>query len=175
MRITMLTSPRHLFIFTTAVCGALLAYGYYLQFAEGLEPCPLCIFQRLCYIAITVITLIGAIHGPLRRGVYVYGAMTAGGALLGAAVAARQVWLQHLPPERVPECGPGLDFMLEMYPLVDAVELMLRGTGECAVVDWTFLGFSIAEWSLVCFSLIFVAYIAFMLLRMRDSSFSPGT
>ena len=175
MSVLMLPPPRIVFIVTAAVCGGLLSYGYYLQFVEGLEPCPMCILQRLCYIAIAVITLIGALHGPQRGAVYVYGALSAVGALLGAAIAGRQVWLQHLPPELVPECGPGLEFMLEMYPLVDAVELMLRGTGECAVVDWTFLGFSIAEWSLVCFSMIFVAFITYMLIRVRNTESSHTT
>ena len=174
MPIPMLLTPRLVFIVTAAVCSGLLGYGYYLQFVEGLEPCPMCIFQRLCYMAIVVVTLVAAIHGPRRSAVYVYGMLTTAVAFLGAAIAGRQVWLQHLPPERLPECGPGLEFMLEMYPLIDAVELMLRGTGECAQVDWTFLGFSIAEWSLVCFCLIFVAYITFMLMRLRDTD-SPRT
>ena len=174
MRIAMITSPRLLFALTAAVCMSLLGYGYYLQFVEGLEPCPLCIFQRLCYMAIVAVTLVAAMHGPRRSAVYIYGLLTTAVALLGAAIAGRQVWLQHLPPERVPECGPGLEFMLEMYPLVDAVELMLRGAGECAQVDWTFLGFSIAEWSLVCFSLIFVAYITFIVIRLRNTH-SPRT
>jgi protein dithiol:quinone oxidoreductase len=169
MHITMITSPRLVFILTAVICMGLLGYGYYLQFVDGLEPCPMCIFQRLCYIAIAVVTLIGAVHGPRHSAVYVYGVLAGVIALLGAAIAGRQVWLQHLPPDRVPECGPGLDFMLEMYPLVDAVEMMLRGTGECAQVDWTFLGFSIAEWSLVCFALIFAAYTAFMFVRIRGT------
>jgi protein dithiol:quinone oxidoreductase len=71
--------------------------------------------------------------------------------MMGAAVAGRQVWLQHLPPDQVPECGPGLEYMLEVYPLGETLAKILKGTGDCAEVDWTFLGLSIAEWALISF------------------------
>src|SRR5690606_33616975 len=78
-------------------------------------------------------------------------------ALTGGAISARQVWLQHLPADKVPECGPGLDYMLEAFPLSEALKMILSGSGECAEVDWTFLGFSIAEWSLLWFLIFFIA------------------
>jgi len=87
--------------------------------------------------------------------------------VIGGAIAGRQVWLQHLPADQVPECGPGLEFMLEVYPLAEVIKTALRGTGECATVVWTFLGGSIAEWSLACFAGLAVAY-AVLLVR-----FSP--
>ena len=71
----------------------------------------------------------------------------------------RQTWLQHLPPDQVPECGPGLDYMLEVFPFQEAISMILKGSGECAEVQWTFLSLSIAEWSLVCFSAIIIATI----------------
>ena len=160
-------SPRLVFAVTALLCAGLLAVGYYLQFVEHIEPCPMCIFQRLCYMAIVVITVIGSLHGPRRHGVQVYSVLTVLAALIGAAIAGRQVWLQHLPADRVPECGPGLDFMLEMYPLAEVIKKALRGTGECAVVDWTLLGWSIAEWSLLCFGVIVIAYVWFMWRRAR--------
>jgi protein dithiol:quinone oxidoreductase len=158
-------SPRIFFLLTAAACGSLLAYGYYLQFVDGLEPCPMCILQRICYIVIVLVSLAGAVHGPRLRAVYVYGSLTALTAMVGGGVAGRQVWLQHLPPDRVPECGPGLEFMLEVYPLAEVIKKAFVGTGECAQVQWTFLGLSIAEWSLVCFFSIFVAYITYMWTR----------
>ena len=78
-------------------------------------------------------------------------------AITGALIAGRQVWLQHLPPELVPECGPGLDYMLNVFPLSDAIKMILSGSGECAEVKWRFIGFSIAEWSLIMFIGITVA------------------
>ncbi len=133
------------------VSAALLGYGYYLQFVGGLEPCPMCIFQRLCYAAVLLVALVATIHGAGRTGQRCYSLLIAFAALVGAGIAGRQTWLQHLPADQVPECGPGLDFMLELYPLADVIKKALRGTGECAKVDWTFLGLSIAEWSLFCF------------------------
>ena len=163
----MATSPRWWFATTATICAALLAFGYYLQFVEGLEPCPMCVFQRLCYFAVIAITFAGAVHGPRRRAVFVYAGLTAIGAGVGGAIAARQVWLQHLPPELVPECGPGLEFMLEMYPLADVIRHGLVGTGDCAEVDWTFLSLSIAEWSLLCFAAIVVSSLALGVLHGR--------
>ena len=78
---------------------------------------------------------------------------------MGASVAGRQVWLQHLPPELVPECGPGLDYMLNVFPFADAVRMILSGSGECAEVQWRFIGLSIAEWSLIVFIAISIATI----------------
>jgi len=169
LRDPMSLSPRIVFLLTAFACASLLGYGYYLQFVEGLEPCPMCILQRICYFAIAIVSLAGAVHGPKLRPVYVYASLTVLSAAVGAAIAGRQVWLQHLPPDLVPECGPGLAFMLEVYPLAEVIQKAFIGTGECAEVAWTFLGFSIAEWSLVCFCSIFVAYVTFMWLRASDN------
>lgn len=139
------------------VCSSLLGFGLYLEHVQGIEPCPLCAFQRMCYIAITVIALIGAIHNPKCVMRMIYNALLFIAALIGAGIAGRQVWLQHLPPELVPECGPGLEYMMEVFPFAEAMKMILSGSGECAEVHWTFLSFSIAEWSLVCFSLIVIA------------------
>jgi len=135
-------------------CAALLAYGYYLQYFEAQDPCPLCLVQRGFFYAIGLTMLGAALHGPkgawARRG-YALGALVF--ALGGLATAARQVWLQHLPADQVPACGPDLAFMMENFPLARTFELLLRGSGQCAEVGWTFLGLSIAEWSAAWFAL----------------------
>ncbi len=137
-------------------CAALLAYAYYLQYFEGQDPCPLCLVQRFFYYGILFALAAGALHGPGRKGVIAYSL----GALLfaagGIATAARQVWLQHLPADQVPACGPDLYFMAENFPLGRTLQLLLRGSGQCAEVHWTFLGLSIAEWALVSFAMILV-------------------
>jgi protein dithiol:quinone oxidoreductase len=159
--------PRWLFALTALICAALLSFGYYLQYHDGLEPCPMCIFQRICYFAILGTATVAALHGPTGVGGRFYAAIAGFSAVIGGAIAGRQVWLQHLPADQVPECGPGLEFMLEVYPLAEVIKTALRGTGECATVVWTFLGGSIAEWSLACFAGLAVAY-AVLLVR-----FSP--
>ena len=148
------------------ICAALLSYGYYLQYVKGLEPCPLCLVQRLFFYAVMIIFLIATVHAPRRIGARIYAALALLFAAGGAATAARQVWLQHLPADRVPQCGPDLYFMLQNFPLSSTLEKLIRGTGECAAVDWKFLGLSIAGWSLVWFA-IFIVLAAWLLLRRQ--------
>jgi disulfide bond formation protein DsbB len=154
-------------------CALLLGFGYYLQYARGLEPCPLCLVQRGFFYAVGVVLIIAAIHNPARIGAAVYGILAFVFAAGGAATAARQVWLQHLPPDKVPQCGPDLAFMLENLPLAQTLKKLVAGSGECAKVDWTFLGLSIAEWSLVWFVLLggYALWLAVRATRSRRSMF----
>ena len=142
-------TPRLGYLTGFLVCGGLLAYALYLQHYEYQNPCPLCILQRITYTVLMVVFFIAAIHGPRRTGAYIYSGLLVIVVAVGVAVAGRHVWLQHLPKDRVPECGPGLDYMLNRFPLSQALEKVFRGSGECAEVSWTLLGLSIAEWSLV--------------------------
>lgn len=134
------------------VCGGLLAFGLFLEHVRGLEPCPLCVFQRLAFMATGLVAFVALLHGPGRFGGQVYAVLVFIAADIGAAIAGRQVWLQHLPAEQVPDCGPGLDYMLEVFPLKDVLQMVFTGSGECAEVQWRFLGLSIPEWSLICFA-----------------------
>ncbi len=144
-------STRMFFLTVMFSCIALMVFGLYLEYVQGLEPCPLCVFQRIAYILIGLIALIGATHNPKDLFLVIYKFLIIITAITGALIAGRQVWLQHLPPELVPECGPGLDYMLNVFPLSDAIKMILSGSGECAEVQWRFIGFSIAEWSLIMF------------------------
>lgn len=156
------TSPRLIFGFIALICAGLLGFGYYLEFAAGQEPCPLCIFQRIAFFAVFGIAIIAAIHGSGIMGTRIYAGLTVIASGIGGAIAARQVWLQGLPPDQVPECGPGLEYMLEVFPLMDALRMILSGSGECAEVHWTFLGLSIAGWSLAWFiAIVLAALLAF--------------
>ena len=137
-----------------AVCAALLGWAYYLQHVQGIEPCPLCLVQRLFYYSVAAIFVLAALHRPARAGAAVYGALAALLAAGGIATASRQVWLQHLPEDKVPQCGPDLFFMLENLPLAQTLKKLVAGSGECAKVDWSFLGFSTAEWSLFWFCVL---------------------
>jgi protein dithiol:quinone oxidoreductase len=114
------------------VCAALLGFGYYLQYGQGLDPCPLCLVQRGFFYAVLGTCILGAIHAPRGWGRAIYGGLAALFAAGGAVAAGRQVWLQHLPPERVPQCGPDLYFMLENFPLSRTLQTLIKGTGECA-------------------------------------------
>lgn len=147
-------SPRLLFLLIAAIIAALYGYALYEQHVNGLEPCPLCMSQRLFYALAGVVAALGALHAPAVAGRRIYAALIALSALGGAGVAGRQVWLQHLPPERVPACGPSLEYMLDTLPFADVLKRMVQGDGNCALVDWSFLGLSMAEWSLGWFIVI---------------------
>lgn len=162
--------PRVLLLLIFAACAALLGYGYYLQYGRGLEPCPLCIFQRVCFFAAGLIALAGALHDPDRIGMRVYGGLTLLAAIAGLVFAGRQVWLQHLPKDQVPACGPGLEYWMKTLPFTETFRKVLRGTGECATVDWTFLGLSIAEWSLIWFALFAIGCLA-VIVRAEDKAY----
>ena len=139
------------------VCAAGLGYAAYAQQYLALEPCPLCIFQRLALLAVGLAFLAALIHNPPGWGAKVYGVLIMSVSDLGIGIAARHVWLQHLPPEEAPRCGPGLDYMLETFPLSQTLREVLTGAGECANVDWTVLGFSMPEWNLLLFFSLGVA------------------
>ena len=150
-------NSRKFFVAVFTICLGLLIFGLYLEHFQGLEACPLCIFQRVAYTAIMLIALIGAIHNPKNLLQIIYKLLIVISSIAGAAIAGRQIWLQHLPPELVPECGPGLDYMFNVFPFGEALKMIFTGSGECAEVKWRFIGFSIAEWSLIMFVGIFIA------------------
>ena len=149
-----------------AGCAALMGAALWLQHVEGLEPCPLCVLQRVAVMAIGAVMLAGAVHDPATVGRRIYGVAIALTALAGTALAGRHVWLQSLPPDQVPECGPGLEYMLNAFPLAEAIGIVLRGSGECAEVQWTFLSLSIPQWTL----LMFIAFALFGLWMIATRS-----
>ena len=141
------------FLFLASVIG--MAFALYLEHVQGLEPCPLCVFQRIGLIGLGLISLLAFIHNPSSNaGKRVYAFLGTLSILWSAGVAARHVWLQNLPPDQVPSCGPGLDYWLNTLPLKSVFQQVLTGSGECAVVDWTFLEQSLPVWSLLFFAVL---------------------
>lgn len=164
----MTTSPRlsfrARFLLGFVACAGLIGYALYTQFVGGLLPCPLCIFQRVAFAALGVVFLVGGLHAPAGRGGRrAYGVLAMVASIAGIAVAGNHVRLQHLPPDQVPACGPGLDYMLDVMPVSGVIRKVMTGSGECANVDWSFLGLSMPAWSLVWFVLLagWAAYAAF--------------
>ena len=145
----LLDNPRWMNALGALVCAGMMAYALYAQHGLLMEPCPLCVFQRIAVIAMGLIFLAAALQNPGRTGWIVYAVLLVVAAAAGAGVAGRHVWLQSLPPDKVPACGPGLDFMLEAFPLAEVMQMVLSGSGECAEVDWTLLGLSMPAWVLI--------------------------
>jgi len=130
-------------------CAGLLAYAYYAQFVMHLEPCPLCIFQRIGVFALGVVFLIAALHDPAPLGRRVYAVLLALAALATIGIALRHLYIQSLPPDSVPACGASLDFMLKVFSLSEVLVKVLTGSGECAKVTWQFLGLAMPAWVLI--------------------------
>ena len=145
-------NSRLLFFLAALLCGSLMGFSLFLQHVQGLEPCPLCVSQRIAVVLLGVTTLFAGLHNPDGKGFKRYGGLVALWGVTGMALASRQIWIQHLPPEKVPTCMPGLEYLVDILPFTDLVTVMLAGTGDCAQVQWTFLGLSIPGWTLLTFA-----------------------
>jgi disulfide bond formation protein DsbB len=135
-------------------CMGLMLYALYAQYFLDLAPCPLCVFQRISVIVLGVVFLIAAVHDAGRTGSMLYAVLLFMAAAGGAIVAGRHLWLQNLPPDKVPACGPGLDFMLDAFPLAEALKMVFSGSGECAEVSWSLLGLSMPAWVLIAVTVL---------------------
>lgn len=149
LSIDQLRNPRIANAVGALICAGLMSFALFAQYGLQLEPCPLCVLQRIAVIALGLVFAVAALHGPGRIGAFIYGVLAVLAAGAGAGVAGRQVWLQSLPEDQVPACGPGLDFMLETFGLGEVLQMVLAGSGECADVAWSFLGLSMPAWVLI--------------------------
>lgn len=146
-----LPSSRIIYLLLFAGCAGAMAAALYMEHVMALEPCPLCILQRVMVIAAGAIALVAGIHNPGTTGIKIYGGLVVLSAVTGAGLAIRQLWLQSLPEDQVPACGPSLDYLMDVFPLMEVLAMVLAGDGSCAEVQWTFLGISIPGWTLVGF------------------------
>ena len=167
-----LTTYRNLQVFLVimAVIGMSFAL-FFLQRYMGFSPCPLCIFQRIGLMIMGGFALIAAIFDPKSKIVRLLLWL---GSLAGigwaAVVAGRHVWLQHLPADQVPSCGPGLDYWLDTLPMQQVLKEVFAGSGECAAIEWTFLGLSIPEQSLILFSFLILVHLLILWRIVRPTS-----
>ena len=146
----MLVTRRHLLLTGFLFCVLLIAYALYTQYVLGLEPCPLCILQRVAVIALGVSFLLLALRPPQRKqSKFLTSILLVMISSAGVGIAARHVWLQNLPPDKVPGCGPGLDFMMANFPLSEVLEMVFSGSGECAEISWSFAFLSMPAWVLI--------------------------
>lgn len=132
----------------------------FLQHHLGLEPCPLCVVDRGLVITLGIIFFLAAVHNPgtIGRRVYAFAATLV--ALTGVGVCWRHIWLQNLPEDLVPACGPGLDYMLDTLPIAETLEILFTATGECADIQWNVMGLTIPEQTLIVFNgFLFLALI----------------
>jgi len=156
-----------------AVCAALMAYALYVQYGLGLEPCPLCIFQRIAVICVGVLFLIAAIHNPGPTGARGYALLLLIAIVAGALISGRHIWIQSQPPGSVAACGASLDYLLDIMPVTQVITKVLTGSGECGKVDWTLLGLSMPWW--VLFALAGLAIWAVLVNLGSERRLVPAT
>jgi len=147
-------------------CTGLILTAFWFQYVRELEPCPLCMAQRIMIYASGSLFLVATIHHPAIVGQRVYAGLILLFSLGGMGLSSRQLWLQSLPADQVPACGPGLDYMLDVLPWAEILSVMVRGTGDCAEIQWTFLGLSIPGWTLVAF----IGFGLLSMIQMRQRS-----
>lgn len=160
---------RSIFLLIFLAGAALLATGFYMQYAMDIYPCNLCLLQRYMFVGAGVAALFGAIHGAKNIGARIYAVVIILFSIGGVATATRQVWLQSLPADQVPACGMGLEYMMKVYPLFDALWRAFQGSGDCAKVQWQFLGLSIPWWSLISFSAALLLALFVLVYRAKNS------
>lgn len=154
----------NLLIFLT--CAGLMAYAYYSELVMGLHPCPLCMTQRAFVVLVGVFAMLACLHNPGKIGVKIYALLAMIAAVFGGIVAGRHVWIQSLPADQVPACGPSINYILDTFPLGEAIAVLFRGDGNCAEVTWSFLGLSMPAWVLIAFIGLFLVN-AWQLLRKK--------
>ena len=147
---------RNEFLYIFLICCFVLSTALYMEFGMGLEPCLLCMSQRIVYLLVAFISLLGMLHNPKLGGHRKYGLAIVISCLGGVALAVRQLYLQSLPEDLVPACGPGFSYVVDTLPLMDVIVSMLKGSGSCAEIQFSFLGLSIPGWSLVCYIILII-------------------
>jgi protein dithiol:quinone oxidoreductase len=164
-----LQNPRRFSGLGFLACVALLGFAFYLEHYHGLEPCPLCMAQRFAFALVALVFLTSSIHNSLNTGRLAYPVALLFTSGLGIYLASRHIWIQHLPPDKVPACGPDFYFLFQVYPASQALGTMLLGSGSCASIDWSFLTLSIPQWTLLCFiALLTWGLSGYAYLRQQD-------
>ena len=143
------------YLFGFFLCAAFMAYAIYEQFEMNVEPCPMCIFQRLAFIGMGIFFLAGALHSPGARGRRIYALVVMFAACVGIGVAINHLRMQFTPHDpMMGGCGPGLSYLLDSFPLNEALKKAFTGSGDCGEINWTFLGITMPGWTLICYVLL---------------------
>lgn len=147
-------SRRQVNVLGAAACAGMMGFALFAQHVLGLEPCPLCILQRVGTVSLGLVFLLAALHDAGPTGARVWGVLVLLTAAVSGSVSARHVWLQSLPPDQVPACGPGLDYLLDVFGLTEGLKMVFHGSGECAEVVWRLFGLSMPAWVFICFAVL---------------------
>ena len=156
------------------ICHELLVAAYYFEYYLGLDPCPLCMVSRVIVFMLGLFYLLLAIHNPAKLTLKIYHSVLSLLSLLGVLISGRHIYLQSLPADEVPSCGPGLDYMLDTLPMSDVLKEIMHGSGECAEVSWQFLSLSMPSWMLIFYCIVFVISLMPVIKRDHNLRFSDA-
>ncbi len=152
------SKTRILWFMIAAVCGLSMAYALYTEHVQGLTPCNLCMLQRGSISVLGIIAFVSFLHNPSNTIMKkIYSLLASLAALSGVILAGRHVWLQHLPEDKIPACGPPFDYLVSQFPITEVIQEIFTGSGDCAEIQWQFLGFSMPEVLLGVFTALFAA------------------
>ena len=168
----MMNPNRSFYFLLFFICHELLVAAYYFEFFLGLEPCPLCMLSRATVLLLGLCFLVIAIHNPKALARKIYHIIISLVSLLGILISGRHIYLQSLPADEVPSCGPGLDYMLDTLPMAEVLKKVLHGSGECAEVSWQFLSLSMPAWMFIIYSIFFVIAVLPLFKPSRNMIFS---
>ena len=143
-------SIKSLYLMGFFSCLAMMFYALYAEYQLLLTPCPLCVLQRIAVTITGILFLVAALHNPKNLNNYIYTILIFITSISGIGIAGWHVYLQNLPADKVPSCGPGFDYLVGNFPLGDALLLIFSGSGECASVDWSFMTLSMPTWVVIC-------------------------
>lgn len=160
-------TTRLFFLIGFGICTAFLGVAYFLQYGMGLEPCPLCILERITLFLTLIIFALAILHNPKKLGTRLYLMLSNISILMGLGVAIRHVYLQQLPLDKIPECGPGFDYLIKNFPLSEVLMLLFQGSGQCARVGARVLGLSLAQWTAVAFTSLFIWNLSPLLIKLK--------
>jgi disulfide bond formation protein DsbB len=144
-------SNQNMFLGVFIASASLLAAAYYFEYVLFLDPCPLCIMQRIAVLMVGLVGLSGFIFASSAVSQKVHSVLMFLSGVFGIAVAGRHVWIQNLPADQIPTCGPSLEYMVDTLPWAEVLTVMLRGNGNCADAQWAFMGLSMPLWVLLWF------------------------
>ena len=159
----MSTHSSRIALMSALICAGLLSAAFYLEFVSGLVPCALCLAQRAVFALICIACLLYLL--PYYGSRLIFGLLSFVSSGLGIWLASRQLWLQSLPEDQLPACGPDIYFILERFHIFDGLKTMFFGSGNCAEVQWTFLNLSIPGWTLLFY--VFTASVSVWLIIFR--------
>ena len=147
----MLLTTRNLLLLIWVGCILLIVIALYMQYFMDLVPCALCMTQRVFIIAVGIVALIAWLHQPSSIGLKIYASLGGLMTIIGSGFSSRHLWLQSLPEDQAPACGPSLSYLLDAFPISEALTLLLRGDGNCAESVWSVFGVTIPGWTLIAF------------------------